>query len=117
MRTIDANMPCPFLSRLPGSFIKNYAPPLLKLYADQCPVLSRAVSINKGSQYQQEVASAFADIATSDGMVGSTSMSGNVTALNNKMKCPFLNEVGKDSANQLVKAAPRHDIFQEGSKS
>ena len=109
-------MPCPFLSRLPGNFIKNYAPPLLKLYADQCPVLSRAVSVNKGSQYRQEVASAFADIATSDGIVGSTSMGGNVNGVNKNMKCPFLKEVGRDSANQLVKAAPRHDIFQEGSK-
>ena len=109
-------MPCPFLSRLPGSFIKNYATPLLKMYADQCPVLSRAVSVNNGPQYQQEVASAFADIVNPDAVAVSTSMHGKVNGLDNNIKCPFLNEMGRDTTNQLVKAATGHDIFQEGYK-
>jgi len=32
-------MPCPFLGRLSGKFLKNYAP-LVRVYADQCPVLA-----------------------------------------------------------------------------
>ena len=109
-------MPCPFLSRLPGSFIKNYATPLLKMYADQCPVLSRAVSVNNGPQYQQEVASAFADIVNSDGVSDSTTMNGKVKGSDNNIKCPFLKEMGRDSTNQLVKPTAGHDIFQEGYK-
>ena len=41
-------MPCPFLGRLPGNFLKNYGP-LMKMFADQCPVVSRGVSINKST--------------------------------------------------------------------
>ena len=33
-------MPCPFLTRLPSTFVKNYAPALMKQYMDQCPIMS-----------------------------------------------------------------------------
>jgi len=32
-------MPCPFLTRLPSNFVKNYASPLMKQYVEQCPFL------------------------------------------------------------------------------
>ena len=37
-------MPCPFLSRLPSQFVKNYSGKLLKTYGDHCPVVSQGVT-------------------------------------------------------------------------
>ena len=37
-------MPCPFLSRLPSQFVKNYSGKLLKTYGDHCPVASQGVT-------------------------------------------------------------------------
>jgi 5-aminolevulinate synthase len=37
-------MACPFLSRLPAKFVKNYTSSLVKVYADHCPVASRSMS-------------------------------------------------------------------------
>ena len=36
-----AEMPCPFLSRLSSTFVKNYSGKLLKTYGDHCPVMSK----------------------------------------------------------------------------
>jgi hypothetical protein len=36
-------MPCPFLSRLPASYVRNYAPSLLKTYGEHCPIASQQV--------------------------------------------------------------------------
>ena len=104
-------MQCPFLSRLPGSFIKNYAVPLLKNYADQCPVISRAVSVNKGPHYHQEFAAALKNAGTSKDS-GSSRKSG-VDDIS--MKCPFLNDLGKDGTKQLIKPSTEKEIFEEGS--
>ena len=48
-------MPCPFVNRLGGNFLKNYGS-LLKMFAEQCPalsnacpILSRGVTTNKSS--------------------------------------------------------------------
>ena len=35
-----AAMTCPFLSRLPSQFVKNYSSKLLKTYGEHCPVVS-----------------------------------------------------------------------------
>lgn len=37
-------MPCPFLSRLPASYVRNYAPALLKTYGEHCPIASQQVA-------------------------------------------------------------------------
>lgn len=37
-------MPCPFLTRLSSTYVRNYAPTLLKNYGAQCPAVSRAIS-------------------------------------------------------------------------
>lgn len=37
-------MPCPFLTRLSSTYVRNYAPILLKTYGNQCPVVTRAIS-------------------------------------------------------------------------
>ena len=34
-------MPCPFLSRLSTTFVKNYSGKLLKTYGDHCPVMTK----------------------------------------------------------------------------
>ena len=34
-------MPCPFLSRLSSTFVKNYSGKLLKTYGDHCPVMTK----------------------------------------------------------------------------
>eukprot|EP00095_Tigriopus_kingsejongensis_P002602 maker-scaffold632_size121914-snap-gene-0.22 protein:Tk02602 transcript:maker-scaffold632_size121914-snap-gene-0.22-mRNA-1 annotation:"5-aminolevulinate mitochondrial" len=39
-----SGMPCPFATRLPATFIKNYAGSLVKTYGDQCPVIRRAAA-------------------------------------------------------------------------
>ena len=107
-------MPCPFLSRLPGTFIKNYATPLLKMYADQCPVVSRAVSVNNGPHYRQELASAFKHIGgTSDPSVEANSTS---KVADDAINCPFLKEIGQDGKKKLVKASLKHEIFEERTK-
>ena len=35
------DMPCPFLSRLSSTFVKNYSGKLLKTYGDHCPVMTK----------------------------------------------------------------------------
>lgn len=37
-------MPCPFITRLPTSFVRNYGGSILKKYGESCPVISRAMS-------------------------------------------------------------------------
>ncbi|CAB3381666.1 Hypothetical predicted protein [Cloeon dipterum] len=37
-------MNCPFLTRFPTSYVRNYAPQLLKNFGSQCPVVSRLTS-------------------------------------------------------------------------
>ena len=34
-------MPCPFLSRLSTTFVKNYSGKLLKTYSEHCPVMTK----------------------------------------------------------------------------
>lgn len=41
-------MPCPFLTRLSQNYIKNYASILLKMYGNQCPVVSSNMSTIAG---------------------------------------------------------------------
>lgn len=36
-------MPCPFLTRLSSTYVRNYAPILLKMYGSQCPIISRSL--------------------------------------------------------------------------
>eukprot|EP00092_Neocalanus_flemingeri_P096300 GFUD01122577.1.p1 GENE.GFUD01122577.1~~GFUD01122577.1.p1 ORF type:complete len:532 (-),score=136.62 GFUD01122577.1:151-1746(-) len=46
-------MPCPFLSRLPSQFVKNYSGKLLKTYGDHCPVVSQGTHSLAASTLQQ----------------------------------------------------------------
>ena len=109
-------MPCPFVSRLPGSFIKNYAAPLLKMYADQCPVISRAVSVNNGPHYHQELAPSFRHVVGNNAKAETLVESENPETFDGSMKCPFLKDLGQDGAKRFVKPSLKYDIFEEASK-
>lgn len=37
-------MPCPFLTRLSTTYVRNYGTTLLKTYGQHCPVMSRLAS-------------------------------------------------------------------------
>lgn len=51
-------MPCPFLTRLSTSYVRNYAPALLKAYGAQCPVVARTISTLQNPPPSVESASA-----------------------------------------------------------
>lgn len=54
-------MPCPFLTRLSTSYVRNYAPALLKAYGAQCPVVARTISTLQNPPPSVESASAKVD--------------------------------------------------------
>ncbi|KAG8262118.1 5-aminolevulinate synthase, nonspecific, mitochondrial [Homalodisca vitripennis] len=85
-------MPCPFLSRLPSAYVRNYGLNLLKSFGSHCPVVSRlATSIPNDpnpSEYAETPAS----------------------------RCPFLAEV----SSPIVKEASQElqgDIIEFTSKT
>jgi len=47
-------MPCPFLTRLPTAFVRNYGTALVKKYGEQCPVMSRALSTVAATERKKE---------------------------------------------------------------
>jgi 5-aminolevulinate synthase len=86
-------MPCPFLTRLPASFVRNYGSNLIKAYGEQCPVFSRALSTLPASQKILEENSA-------------------------EGKCPFLppgtlKEVSQETRNDVIELEQRQqaDVF------
>uniref|UniRef100_A0A1B6CIU8 5-aminolevulinate synthase n=1 Tax=Clastoptera arizonana TaxID=38151 RepID=A0A1B6CIU8_9HEMI len=106
-------MPCPFLSRLPNTYIRNYGVSLLKAYGNHCPIMSRLVG------------------TSSDGLVeAETVMEITCGAESPANKCPFLAEVHdpifKEASTELKndmielpvkkengKQFPYNDFFQE----
>lgn len=42
-------MACPFMSKLPTTYIKNYVSSLLKTYGHSCPVMSRFINIESSA--------------------------------------------------------------------
>ncbi|XP_066152756.1 5-aminolevulinate synthase, erythroid-specific, mitochondrial isoform X1 [Euwallacea fornicatus] len=69
--TTNSKMPCPFLTRLSQNYVKNYAPVLLKMYGNQCPVVSRTLNHMASNNVAPEI----------------------TENSNAPSKCPFLNEV------------------------
>lgn len=50
-------MPCPFLSRLPSAYVRNYGLNLLKSFGSHCPVVSRlSASISPDAAAQRDQA-------------------------------------------------------------
>ncbi|XP_034231167.1 5-aminolevulinate synthase, erythroid-specific, mitochondrial isoform X3 [Thrips palmi] len=84
-------MPCPFLTRLSSTYVRNYGTSLLKTYGQHCPVVSRLAS---------SVASTDSNTANNEG------------AAQAMKKCPFLAEV-----TPLVKEAGKEDIIESTANS
>ncbi|KAK3910612.1 5-aminolevulinate synthase, nonspecific, mitochondrial [Frankliniella fusca] len=84
------NMPCPFLTRLSSTYVRNYGSTLLKTYGQHCPVVSRLAS----------------SVASTD-----SSSAKNEEATNALKKCPFLAEVtplvkeaGKEMQDDVIES-------------
>ena len=85
-------MPCPFLTRLPSTFVKNYASPLVKQYMDQCPFLG-----------------------TKRGIVSSVIKDDNVGKAKisfNNVECPFLKEAKSPELIKQVEPRINEDIIE-----
>lgn len=92
-------MPCPFTARLSAKYLKNYAPSLLNLYADQCPVISRA----SASYHHQGLAAA----------TGGSGDPDQQQLQHNPGSCPFLLKTVQDQ-KPLVKrvAEEERDVIE-----
>lgn len=80
-------MACPFMSKLPTTYVKNYVSGLLKTYGHSCPVMSRF--INGGS---------------------SAGLLNDKTSVTNK--CPFLEDESTAKAIKEVSKEIREDIIE-----
>jgi 5-aminolevulinate synthase len=78
-------MPCPFLTRLSPNYVKNYAAILLKMYGNQCPVISNNLST----------------------VVGQDLKTGIQDSQKSQSPCPFLKEV-----NNVIKEVKNDDIIE-----
>ncbi|GJQ68115.1 Alas [Trypoxylus dichotomus] len=77
-------MPCPFLARLTSTYVKNYGPTLVKMYGNQCPVMSKALHTLESES--------------------NTNAKENQAPIN---ACPFLSEV-----NNVVKEVEKQDVIE-----
>ncbi|XP_050313964.1 5-aminolevulinate synthase, erythroid-specific, mitochondrial isoform X2 [Anthonomus grandis grandis] len=81
-------MACPFLTNLSQSYVKNYAPVLIKMYGSQCPVLSKSINqMARNSEVQE-------------------------TLTKTPTKCPFLNEV-----SGAIKELKQEDIIEVSTQT
>ncbi|XP_044256444.1 5-aminolevulinate synthase, erythroid-specific, mitochondrial isoform X2 [Tribolium madens] len=80
-------MPCPFLTRLSQNYVKNYGTLLLKMYGNQCPVVSSTMSTIAGEDLKS--ASHVLDTQKSN------------------TPCPFLKEV-----NNVIKEVKNDDTIE-----
>ncbi|ODM89515.1 5-aminolevulinate synthase, erythroid-specific, mitochondrial [Orchesella cincta] len=79
-------MPCPFLARLPASFVRNQGWNLVQKFGGQCPVLSRILTTTPATAVHQD---------------GISYVAGNPS------QCPFI----KSSFHQAAAMKPSHDVF------
>ncbi|XP_065166470.1 5-aminolevulinate synthase, erythroid-specific, mitochondrial [Atheta coriaria] len=90
-----SNMPCPFLTKLTQSYVRNYGPTLLKTFGSQCPVMSRTMnSMPSGPSQEVVEQSVVPPISGTD-----------------SKSCPFLKEV-----TSMVKVANQEDIIEIDAK-
>ncbi|VVC26878.1 Pyridoxal phosphate-dependent transferase, subdomain 2,Aminotransferase, class I/classII,Pyridoxal [Cinara cedri] len=80
-------MSCPFMSKLPTTYIKNYVSGLLKTYGPSCPVMSRFVNIGP-----------------------TTSMS--IEDPDLKKKCPFLKDESTANVVKEVSKEIQEDVIE-----
>lgn len=80
-------MACPFMSKLPTSYIKNYVSGLLKTYGNSCPVMSRFIN-------------------------GGSSTSLNNEKIDIKKKCPFLEDESTSKVVKEISKEIQEDIIE-----
>jgi len=80
-------MACPFMSKLPTTYVKNYVSGLLKTYGHSCPVMSR-----------------FINIGPSTGVINEQT--------DIKKKCPFLEDESTAKAVKEVSKEIQEDVIE-----
>ncbi|XP_066990260.1 5-aminolevulinate synthase, erythroid-specific, mitochondrial isoform X5 [Macrobrachium rosenbergii] len=126
-------MPCPFMSRLPGQFVRNYGGILTRQYGEMCPVISKVVrSFNFLSSADSAEGEKKCPFMASENLVKHASkevqediidlaareQAGPATQETKpKGKCPFLASqavLEKDAGkNEESSVFPYNDFFQE----
>jgi 5-aminolevulinate synthase len=98
--TIAAKMPCPFLTRLSPNYVKNYAAILLKMYGNQCPVISNNLSTVVGQDLKTGIQGRL--------LPGKIKIYSNfLDSQKSQSPCPFLKEV-----NNVIKEVKNDDIIE-----
>lgn len=87
---LDKNMSCPFMSKLPSTYVKNYVLGLLKTYGHSCPVMSRSINIG-----------------TSTGLINEPT--------DIKKKCPFLDDESTAKIVKEVSKEIQEDVIEPKS--
>lgn len=80
-------MACPFMSKLPTTYVKNYVAGLLKTYGHSCPVMSRFINVGPS--------------------VGATNEQTDI-----KKKCPFLEDESTAKAVKEVSKEIQEDVIE-----
>lgn len=80
-------MTCPFMSKLPTTYIKNYVSGLLKTYGQSCPVMSRFIN----------------GVPSTDLMNEQTNI---------KKKCPFLEDESTANVVRQVSKEIEEDVIE-----
>lgn len=88
-------MACPFMSKLPSNYVKNYVSGLMKTYGQSCPVASRFLNIG----------------SPSNGSIEEQSQT-----LDDIKKCPFLEEVHTKAVKKVSKEI-KEDIIEPKSET
>jgi 5-aminolevulinate synthase len=88
-------MPCPFLTRLPSTYVRNYATALMKQYAEQCPYLSKRGITSSSSFIQDHI----------------------VPNAGTSTTCPFLKEMDATSQQVVVKKVSSLQAVKVSSRS
>lgn len=98
-------MPCPFLTRLSASYVRNYAPILLKTYGNQCPVVSRTISSLQNPP--------IANVSTTTNANAAEMVAQPTNA--NDTKCPFLSSSAASNiisnVDDTVEDIPNERVF------
>lgn len=80
-------MACPFMSKLPTTYIKNYVSGLLKIYGHSCPIMSRFINDRSPTNLANE-------------------------KIDIKKKCPFLEDESTSKVVKEVSKEIQEDIIE-----
>lgn len=80
-------MACPFMSKLPTAYVKNYVSGLLKMYGHSCPVMSRFINIGSSTGLTNE-------------------------QFDSKTKCPFLEDESTAKVVKEVSKEIQEDVIE-----